>query len=290
MSNFVTYLTTVIAIWAVLALSLNLQFGLTGLLNFGQVLFFAVGAYSAAVVHLHGGPVWLGCIAAVAAASLAGVVIALPVRRLPQDYWALVSLGGAEIFRLVMLNAPQIAGGSEGAFVTPVGSLPIGMAFSLGLLVLAWVAAETVSRTPFGRFLRVIREDELLAATLGRDVFSFQARVMVIAGGLGGAAGALYAAVTGFVSPDAFLVTDTFIIWTAVILGGAGNNLGVVLGAAAVELMSASTRFIADSLALSYVIVANLRLMLIGFILIAMVLYRPQGILAERRRIRHVAS
>ena len=164
------------------------------------------------------------------------------------------------------------------------------MLMSLGLLVLAFAVSELINYTPFGRFLRVIREDEILAATLGRDVFSFQARIMMIGAVLGGLAGAVYASVTAFISPDAFLMTETFIVWTAVILGGTGNNLGVVAGAAAIELMSASTRFVAEWTGFSSDLVANLRLMLIGLILVLMILYRPQGILPERKRIYHARS
>src|SRR5215510_8741085 len=110
MVDFVIYSTTTIALWSVLGLSLNLQFGLAGLVNFGQVLPFAVGAYGAGFAALHGLPVWAGALAGILLAPLLGVLVILPARRLTQDYWALITLGAGEIFRLTMENLPAIAG------------------------------------------------------------------------------------------------------------------------------------------------------------------------------------
>jgi ABC-type branched-subunit amino acid transport system permease subunit len=118
MTDFAVFCTTMIAIWAVLGISLHLQFGLTGLVNFGQVLPFAVGAYGAAFAAVHALPIWAGVLIGVVAAPLLGLVVILPAGRLAQDYWALVTLGAGELFRLAMLNIPGIAGGVEGAWRT----------------------------------------------------------------------------------------------------------------------------------------------------------------------------
>jgi branched-chain amino acid transport system permease protein len=280
---FLVHSATMVAIWAVLALSLNLQFGLTGLVNFGQVLPFAVGAYGAAVAAAHGWPAGLGVLAGVVAAPLASVVVIWPARRLPADYWALVTLGAAEIFRLTVLNVKGIAGGVEGVSVVRLGDRTLAMGLAVALLAGAYVLAERVSRAPLGRFLRVIREDELLAATLGRDPFRAQVKVTALAALLAGAAGVLYAHVTGFVHSSSFMVIETFLVWTVVILGGAGRNAGVVLGAAFVEMLSVSTRFLAQAASLPSELVANLRLALVGLLLVGMLLYRPDGLLPERR-------
>ena len=128
MSAFVLHSLTMIAIWAVLALSLNLQFGLTGLVNFGQVLPFAIGAYAVAISATHGdGPGWGLAIGAVAA-PLIGLLVIYPARRLAQDYWALVTLGAGEIFRLTMLNVRGIAGGVEGVSVARLGDRTLALA------------------------------------------------------------------------------------------------------------------------------------------------------------------
>ena len=285
MTEFLIYSTTMVSIWAVLALSLNIQFGLTGLLNFGQVLPFAVGAFATAFAATHGWPLWIGLLLGAVLPPLAGMLVIYPARRLAQDYWALVTLGAGEIFRLTMLNVPGLAGGVEGVSVYRIADREAAMLLALLALALAFALSEVVSRAPLGRFLRVVREDETLAATLGRSPFRFQTLVTVLSWAMAGIAGVLYAHVTGFVHPSAFVVIETFVIWTAVILGGPGRNLGVVLGAVAVQLMTVSTRFVAQWTGLPSDVVANLRLATIGLILVLMVLYRPEGLLPERRRV-----
>jgi branched-chain amino acid transport system permease protein len=280
---FAVHSLTTIAIWAVLALSLNLQFGLTGLVNFGQVLPFAIGAYAAAISATHGaGPGW-GVVMGAVAAPLVGLLVIYPARRLAQDYWALVTLGAGEIFRLTMLNVRGIAGGVEGVSVARLGDRTLALGFALALLAGAFLVSERVSRAPLGRLLRVLREDELLGASLGRNPFQFQAVVTVVAALMAGLAGVLYAHVTGFVHSSGFMVIETFLVWTAVILGGPGRGVGVVLGAAVVELLGVSTRFLAQWAALPSELVANLRLALVGLLLVLMLRYRPQGLLPELR-------
>ena len=283
MIEFAIYSATIVSIWAVLALSLNLQAGMTGLINFGQILPFAVGAYAAGIASAHGLGWPVGLVAGLVAAPLVGLVVIFPTRRLAQDYWALVTLGAAEIFRLTMLNFRGIAGGVEGVSVDRLSERTLAMALALALLVVAFLVCERISRGPLGRLLRVIREDETLAATLGRDPFRFQLLVTVLAWIMAGAAGVLYAHITGFVHPSGFMVIETFVIWTALILGGPGRNIGVVVGAVAIQLMGVSTRFIAQWTALPSDLVANLRLALIGLLLVVMILYRPQGLIPEKK-------
>jgi branched-chain amino acid transport system permease protein len=281
--EFVIYSVTIVSIWAVMALSLNLQAGVTGLINFGQILPFAVGAYATGIASAHGLGWPVGLVGGLVAAPLIGLLVIFPTRRLAQDYWALVTLGAAEIFRLTMLNFRGIAGGVEGVSVDRLSERTLALALSLALLVVAFLVCERVSRGPLGRLLRVIREDETLAATLGRDPFRFQLLVTVLAWIMAGAAGVLYAHITGFVHPSGFMVIETFVIWTALILGGPGRNIGVVVGAVVVQLMGVSTRFVAQWTELPSDLVANLRLALIGLLLVVMILYRPQGLIPEKK-------
>ena len=111
MIDFAIYTTTMVSIWAVLAISLNLQFGLTGLVNFGQILPFAVGAYAAGIAAYHDWPVWAGVIMGLVAGPLIGFLVIFPTRHMAQDYWALASLGMAELFRLTMLNFAELPEG-----------------------------------------------------------------------------------------------------------------------------------------------------------------------------------
>jgi branched-chain amino acid transport system permease protein len=285
--EFVIYSVTIVSVWAVLALSLNLQAGMTGLINFGQILPFAIGAYAAGIASTYGLGWPVGLIAGLVAAPLIGLLVIFPTRRLAQDYWALVTLGVAEIFRLTMLNFSGIAGGVEGVSVDRLSARTLAMALSLALLVIAFLICERISRAPLGRLLRVIREDEMLAATLGRDPFRFQLLVTVLAWIMAGVAGVLYAHITGFVHPSGFMVIETFVVWTALILGGPGRNIGVVVGAIVVQLMGVSTRFVAQWTDLPSDLVANLRLALIGLLLVVMILYRPQGLFPEKRPTYH---
>ncbi|SDB17537.1 branched-chain amino acid ABC transporter permease [Bauldia litoralis] len=288
MIDFAIYALTLVAIWSVMAISLNIQFGMTGLVNFGQILPFAIGAYAAAIGVQYDLPWWVGAVAGLVAAPIAGILVILPAGRSSQDYWALITLGAGEIFRLTMLNVPSIAGGADGVTVSRLPDRTLAAGLAVALCVVAYAVAQQIGNGPFGRMLRVIREDETLAATLGRSPMSFRMRVTVVSWAMAGVAGVLYAHVIGYVAPTSFLVTDTFLVWTAVILGGPGRNIGVVIGAAILILMSVSTRFLAEWSGLPSDLVANLRLAVFGLILVLMFLFRPAGLFPETKRVQNV--
>lgn len=288
MIDFAIYAFTLIAIWAVMALSLNIQFGMTGLVNFGQILPFAIGAYAVAIGTDLGAPWWGAALAGLVAAPIVGLVVILPASRASQDYWALITLGAGELFRLTMLNFPAIAGGADGVTVSRLADRNLALGLALLLLVATYAIAQRIGNAPLGRTLRVIREDEVLAATLGRNPMAFRSSVTAVSWVMAAAAGVLYAYVIGYVAPTSFLVTDTFLVWTAVVLGGPGRNIGVVIGAAILILLSASTRFFAEWTSLSSDLVANLRLAVFGLVLVVMFLFRPDGLFPETRRIHDV--
>jgi len=288
MVDFTVYALTIIAIWSVMALSLNIQFGMTGLVNFGQILPFAIGAYAVGIGVQFGVRWWLAAIGGLIAAPAVGLLVILPARRQSQDYWALITLGAAELFRLTMLNVPSIAGGADGVTVSRLANRDLALGLALALLLLAYLVAERIGNGPLGRFLRVIREDDALAATLGRNPMAYRSRVTALSWNMAAAAGILFAYVVGYVAPTSFLVTDTFVVWTAVILGGPGRNIGVVVGAAVLILLSVSTRFLADWSGLPPDLVANLRLAVFGLVLVLMFLFRPEGLFPERRKARDV--
>jgi branched-chain amino acid transport system permease protein len=158
------------------------------------------------------------------------------------------------------------------------------MLLALLLLAAAILFARRIGNSPLGRLLRVLREDETLAATLGRNPLRFQRVVTAISWAMAGLAGVLYAHVTGYLSPSAFMVIETFVVWTAVVLGGPATISGVVLGTAIVQLASVSTRFVAQWSHLPSELVANFRLGAFGLVLVLVFLFRPQGLIPERRR------
>ena len=288
MIDFTIYALTIIAIWSVMALSLNIQFGMTGLVNFGQILPFAIGAYAIGVGVQFGVPWWLSVVAGLIVAPAFGLLVILPARRQSQDYWALITLGASELFRLTMLNVPFIAGGADGVTVSQLADRKLALGLALGLALLAYLVAQRIGNGPLGRFLRVIREDEVLAATLGRNPMAYRSTVTALSWVMAAAAGILFAYVVGYIAPSSFLVTDTFLVWTAVILGGPGRNIGVVIGAAVLILLSVSTRFLAEWSGLRSDLVANLRLAIFGLVLVLMFLFRPEGLLPELRKVRDV--
>jgi branched-chain amino acid transport system permease protein len=259
---------------------------MTGLVNFGQILPFAIGAYAIGVGVQFGVRWWLAAIAGLVIAPAVGLLVILPTRRQSQDYWALITLGAAELFRLTMLNVPSIAGGADGVTVSRLANRDLALGLALALLLLAYLVAERIGNGPLGRFLRVIREDDTLAATLGRNPMAYRSMVTALSWVMAAAAGILFAYVVGYVAPTSFLVTDTFLVWTAVILGGPGRNIGVVIGAAALILLSVSTRFLAEWSGLRPDLVANLRLAVFGLVLVLMFLFCPEGLFPERRKAR----
>jgi len=271
--------------YSLLTLSLNLQYGLTGLVNFGMMLFFAIGSYSSAVVVFHDLPLWMIPLIAVGAGSLAALIVSLPARRMRQDYWALITFSAQEVFRLVMLNEDKIAGGSIGTMGIPrvITNPRIFMIILLIILLIAYLVAERIHRSGFGRILRTIREDEVFAATMGRNVYSFQLRIMIIGAIFAGIAGIAYAHYVTFINPEAFMPVETFFIWTMLILGGTGNNLGAIIGATLLQSLSISTRFITQYTGLPGEIAGNLRIIIFGLLLILFVLFRQQGILPEKK-------
>jgi len=296
-------------IFALLALGLNVQWGYTGLFNGGVAAFFGLGAYATAILmtpysppnpfypgHLGGFsqsfPV--AAVGAMFVAGLAGLLIAIPILRLRADYFAIATLALAEIVRLVLTNAESLTGGSIGIPLIP-RPLPVRTDYNfstllLGVLVVAilimvLVALDVLSGAPWGRVLRGIREDEEATLALGKNVYSFRLQAFVIGCALMGLAGAVFASYRGFVSPAQFDPLATFTIYVMVILGGSGNNKGVVLGAFLYYAFDwVSVRLddrLPDDLALR---MPYIRLMVIGVVLVGLVIYRPEGILRERKR------
>lgn len=282
MEHFLLYTLTILAIWSVLGLSLDLQFGLGGLVNFGQILPFALGAYGVAIGVEFGLSPLTGAAVGIVIAPAAGWLVVQPVGRLSQDYWALVTLGTAEAFRLIMHNTPDLAGGPDGVLIGRFSQALTGAVLALALLALTVLLHYRLGRSPFGRLLRVLREDATTVAALGRDPKRLSCQITALAWFIAALAGALYAHVIGYVAPSSFTIVETFVIWTGLVLGGGGAIAGVLLGTCLVQLLSLSTRFLADWTDISFEIVANLRLGLTGLVLVLIFLYRPQGLWPER--------
>lgn len=293
MIDYLVAMGTLWGFYALLALGLNLQWGMAGLVNFGLVAFFAVGAYTSALVTLAGASFPVGLAAGACLAAVLGLIVALSTVRLREDYLAVVTLGAAEIVRLVVLNEVWLTEGARGLPGIPrplQGHFTTGYGlFYLALVVLAvaisFVLAEAIRRSPFGRVLRAIREDADVTAVAGKNVLAFKLQAFVLGAGIAGVAGSLYAHYLTFLSPDQFDPTVTIYVWIAVIVGGSGNNRGVLMGALILMGLLEGTRFLKDLVpAISGVRLAALRLMFVGFLIIVFMMFRPEGLWKEEKQ------
>jgi branched-chain amino acid transport system permease protein len=301
MTEFLVYLVTIAAIWGILSLSLNLQYGIAGLVNLGHVAFFMLGAYTSTIlVVIFGLPIWLGIISGAVAAALFGILLALPAANLKEDYWAISTLAAAEIVRIIFLNTSlgQYSGEAFGVsgiprplrewFAVQGYGLPaynlFYMVLVLVFLALSFALVTYIARSPVGRSMKALREGDEVPLALGKSTGGLRIRVMAIGGVLGGLAGALFAHYNAYISPEYFLPLETFIVWAMVILGGPGNFVGALVGTLVIQVLYNSTRFLAPLLNIDPQVLGPLRMIAISALIIVVILFMPRGILPERRR------
>jgi branched-chain amino acid transport system permease protein len=290
MTGYLTAILTLAGIRALLALGLNVQWGMAGLVNLGVVAFFAIGAYTAGLLTVAGVAWPLAWAAALATSGVAGAALALAALRLREDYLAIVTLGGGEVLRLFLLNETWLTRGANG-----IAGIPRPLhawfparydLFYLGLVALAvlvvYAALERLRRTPFGRVLRAIREDETVAAAAGKAVVRFKVQAFAIGAVVAGLAGVLFGHYLAYIEPNMFLPQETLFVWLALILGGSGNNRGAILGAVLLLGLLEGSRFAKDLIPfLTGVRLAAAQQMLVGALLVALMIRRPEGLLPE---------
>jgi branched-chain amino acid transport system permease protein len=291
----IAYLTAIgvtAGIYALMALGVNLSWGLAGMINLGLAGFFAVGAYTTALLTKAGWAIPLGVAAAGLAAAAAGAVVALVTARLRSDYLAIVTLGFSEAVRIAAANEIWLTNGSDGiaGIPGPWRGMVSPQVFEQRFLGIVWagvavafVLLQRLSRAPFGRVLRAMRDDEDVAGVAGKHVLAFKVQAFALSAGVLGIAGALYAHDTSYVAPDIFAPLLTLNIVLALVAGGLGNNKGAVLGAVLIVAVLEGSRFIAPLLwFLSPARDAAMRELLISVLLLAILRMMPGGILAER--------
>src|SRR5436853_1734301 len=236
MENYLIALGVSAGIYALMALGVNVIWGMAGMVNLGLVGFFAVGAYVSALLTLKLGlPIAAGMGAGALATSLVGALVALITVRLRGDYLAIVTLGFAETIRIVASNAIGLTNGTDGISGIPGpyrGALSPG-AFNLlylgivaVIVAITYVCTQRLRMSPFGRVLRAIRDDEQVAAVAGKHVTLFKIKAFAIGSAALGLAGALYAHYTSYIAPDIFVPLFTLYIKLALLAGGLGNNRG----------------------------------------------------------------
>ena len=295
MENYLVAMLTFAGVYALLALGLNVVWGMAGMINLGLVGFFGLGAYTSALLARKAGwPMAAGLPAAALFAAGAGAIVALVTVRLRGDYLAIVTLGFSEVVRITASNEIWLTNGTDGISGIPgpwrgrVSPGEFNLIY-LGIVVVAVVAVlallERVRRSPYGRVLRAIRDDDQVAAVAGKPVRAFKVQAFALSAAILGLAGALYAHYTSYIAPETFAPLISIYIVLALTAGGTGNNYGAALGAALVVFFMESTRFLTAILpGLPAVHAAALRELLIGAGLILVLRVRPAGLLPERIR------
>jgi branched-chain amino acid transport system permease protein len=311
--NFLVSFAIMASIYAIFSMGLNVHWGYTGLLNFGIAGFFAIGAYTSALVTspLPTGvlanyvkqafglnlPFLVGVAAAAIFSGLTATLIGLLTLRLSEGYLAISTIGIAESIRIFFNNEPWLANGPQGLiglpqplqYLVPPGYYNyVYLVIVLAFMALIYVALERGIRSPWGRVLRAIREDEVMASADGKDVFLFKLQALILGAMIMGIGGALYAHFSAAIQPSVFEpLFGTFIIWTMLTLGGTGNNKGAILGSFIVwALWSWSTFIILKVVPHGFETRAPfIRYVLIGLLLVIILLRRPKGIIGEERQV-----
>jgi branched-chain amino acid transport system permease protein len=299
---YLVFFLVVALYYALVCLGLNLQWGVTGLFNVGVAGFVAVGAYATALLtgpdspgHWGGlgWPVAVGWAGAALGAGLAALLVGAVTLRLRHDYLAIATFGIAVTIQLVALNFVKLTNGPFGIAGIPrplagwsrtaVGRNVLYLLLVSAVVAVTYVALERLVRSPWGRVLRGLREDETAAAALGKSPTRYRLEAFVLGAMIMGLAGAIYAHFVGFVAPEDFLPILTFQVWTMLVVGGSGSNRGAVVGGVLVwGLWSASGALVAALLPQALQARgAALQVVLIGLVLAGVLLRRPRGLLGE---------
>jgi branched-chain amino acid transport system permease protein len=309
---YLVFFLVVALYYALVCLGLNLQWGVTGLFNVGVAGFVCVGAYTSALLtgpdapeHWGGlgWPVALGWVGAAVLAGLSALLVGAVTLRLRHDYLAISTFGIAVTIQLVALNFARLTNGPFGIAQiprpfagwvrTPVGRNVLYLALVATVVTVAYVGLERLVRSPWGRVLRGLREDEAAAAALGKSPTRYRLEAFVLGAMVMGLAGAIYAHFVGFIAPEDFLPILTFQVWTMLVVGGSGSNRGALVGGVLVwGLWSASGAVVAALLPEAMQARgAALQVVLIGVVLAAVLLRRPRGLLGEEATVsRHVRT
>jgi branched-chain amino acid transport system permease protein len=284
--DYLVHITILCSIYATLTLSLNLLVGQLGVLSLAHAAFYGFGAYTVALLSIHYRPSFfitqLGAIALVIPVAL---IVAMAAGRLSSDYVALATFGFHVIFLNVVNNWIGLTNGPLGLAGIPPPELMCRsirhrggiLLLAIGLMAVAWIAASRISRSPFGRVLRAIREDEAFAQSLGKNTLRFKTRTFCLTSALAASAGGLYAQYMTFVDPTSFGVAESILLVSMVIVGGPASSLGAVTGAFFLVVLPEGLRF----LGLPSASAAQLRQVTYGALLVVAMVARPNGLVGK---------
>lgn len=280
------HILILIGIYSVLTMSLDLLVGHTGILSISHAAFYSIGAYTSALLTVYGGLSFgSGLLVGMVFAACTSVFISLPSLRLHEDYFVVATLG----FQLILFN---IVNNWIGLTRGPLGIPGIPQPTVLGLNIdthieffflvtaltcLVYLIVRQISISPFGRVLRAMREDKIFVQSFGKNTLSFMMIVFAISAALAASAGSIYAHYITYIDPTNFSIMESILIISMVIIGGAGNIRGSILGAAFLVILPEALRFLGMPISVA----ANMRQVIYGALLILCMLYRPQGFLGK---------
>ncbi|MDR1827262.1 MAG: high-affinity branched-chain amino acid ABC transporter permease LivM [Methylobacteriaceae bacterium] len=287
--------------YVILGLSLNIIVGYAGLLNLGHVAFYGIGGYVfGCLFKFFGWGFWSSLPVAVFAAGLAGFLVSLPLLRLRGDYLAIVTLAFAEILRQVFNNEVPLFGGPDGIAGLPKPAVMgfemlrrgddtfhslLGLTYDsrhmviwlyfivLALTLVTYLVSQRLLKMPLGRALEALREDEIACQSLGINPAPVKIWAFTIGSAMAGAAGAFFATRNTMINPDCFQFLESIMILVAVVLGGMGSNLGVIIGSIVIVMIQEYGRDLAEY-----------RMLVFGVLLVVMMLWKPQGFLPAKRK------
>lgn len=282
LSPYILHLVVLIAIYGILSMALTFVMGHGGVLQFGHVALFGIGAYASAILTtMHGFPFSIGFLGAIAGGGLGALFLSALIRRVRGDFMALLTLFFAFVFYALVLNVPELTRGALGipAIARPslVTSLPSYALASVIILIVVYLLLTRILHSPFGLVMGAMRDDALGARMLGKNTAHVQRVALVLSGMIAGLAGALYAHYIGFIDPSSFYLGDLVIIVTAVVLGGLGSLEGSVIGVAIYFLIPEALRYVhlpAETL-------GAVRQIIFTTLLLLIILIRPKGLLGK---------
>ena len=284
--NYLLHLLIMVNIYLMLTLSLNLALGYTGLFSLSHAAFYGAGAYISTLLMMKLGLGFVPCLLiSILGAVILSLIVGIPSLRLRGDYFVLATLGFQIIFFSILYNWVGLTRGPYGISGIPrptilgfkIDSLPEFFIFSSVLSLLCFLLTWLIKRSPFGRILKAIREDEVAAAALGKNVPLFKTMAFAMSGGLAAIPGVLFAVYMRYIDPTSFTLMESVFIISVLLIGGAGNLKGPLAGVVFAIFLPEILRFltIPDAMA------ANLRQIIYGLLIILLMRFKPQGLAGE---------
>lgn len=279
---YIIHILILICIYIVLATSLDLAVGFTGVLNMGHVAFFGIGAYASALLTLSGIPFWIALLAGAVLAGIAGFILSLPTARLRGDYLALATLGFSFIIESFMKNWVSLTRGPLGIPGIPrpsfmglvINSQTSYLIFAFILMAICVFIITRIEKSPFGRLLEAVRDDETAAKTLGENVGSIKSLSLVVSAFFAGIGGSMYAHYISFIDPTTFNILEVILLFSIIIVGGLGGSKGAIIGTIILLIIPEPLRF----LGFPSSIIGPARQMLYALILLLIIYFKPKGL------------